>query len=57
MTKDVVELLLVEDNSSDEELTLHVLKKYNLANRIRWCAMGLRRWSFYLATAGGKSPS
>jgi two-component system, response regulator len=33
MSKDV-ELLLVEDNSSDEELTLHVLKKYNLANRI-----------------------
>jgi two-component system, response regulator len=34
MTKDAVELLLVEDNPSDEELTLHVLKKYNLANRI-----------------------
>jgi CheY-like chemotaxis protein len=34
MSKDAVELLLVEDNSSDEELTLHVLKKYNLANRI-----------------------
>ena len=34
MTKDDVELLLVEDNPSDEELTLHFLKKYNLANRI-----------------------
>ena len=34
MTKDAIELLLVEDNPSDEELTLHVLKKYNLANRI-----------------------
>jgi CheY-like chemotaxis protein len=34
MSKDAVELLLVEDNPSDEELTLHVLKKYNLANRI-----------------------
>jgi two-component system response regulator len=34
MSKDAVELLLVEDNASDEELTLHVLKKYNLANRI-----------------------
>lgn len=34
MSRDAVELLLVEDNPSDEELTLHVLKKYNLANRI-----------------------
>ncbi len=34
MSSDAVELLLVEDNASDEELTLHVLKKYNLANRI-----------------------
>jgi two-component system, response regulator len=34
MIRDAVELLLVEDNPSDEELTLHVLKKYNLANRI-----------------------
>jgi hypothetical protein len=30
-----VELLLVEDNPTDVELTLHVLKKYNLANRIQ----------------------
>jgi CheY-like chemotaxis protein len=30
-----VELLLVEDNDSDVELTLHVLKKHNLANRIK----------------------
>jgi two-component system, response regulator len=30
-----VELLLVEDNPSDVELTLHVLKKHNFANRIK----------------------
>src|ERR1700733_6038795 len=29
------EILLVEDNPSDVELTLHVLKKNNLANRIK----------------------
>src|SRR5690242_5571725 len=29
-----VELLLVEDNPNDVELTLHVLKKHNLANSI-----------------------
>jgi two-component system response regulator len=30
-----VELLLVEDNPSDVELTLHVLKKHNSASRIK----------------------
>jgi CheY-like chemotaxis protein len=29
------EILLVEDNASDAELTLHALRKNNLANRIR----------------------
>lgn len=29
-----VEILLIEDNPSDLELTLHALKKYNLANNI-----------------------
>lgn len=32
---DVVEILLVEDNPSDAELTLHALQKSNLANRIQ----------------------
>jgi two-component system response regulator len=31
---DTVEILLVEDNPNDEELTLHAFKKYNLSNRI-----------------------
>jgi CheY-like chemotaxis protein len=34
MTKSVVEILLVEDNANDVELTLRALKKVNLANRI-----------------------
>jgi len=29
-----IEILLVEDNASDVELTLHALAKYNLANKI-----------------------
>ncbi len=29
-----VEILLVEDNPNDEELTLHALEKYHLANKI-----------------------
>lgn len=36
MTDDgVVEILLVEDNPYDEELTLHTLKQNNLANQIQ----------------------
>ena len=35
MTNEPAELLLVEDNPSDVELTLHVLRNHNLANRIK----------------------
>lgn len=34
MIENSIEILLVEDNSNDVELTLHALKKNNLANRI-----------------------
>ena len=34
MTSDIVEILLVEDDPNDVELTLHALKQHNLANRI-----------------------
>ena len=30
-----VDILMVEDNPNDEELTLHELRKYHLANRIQ----------------------
>ncbi|MEA2684324.1 MAG: hypothetical protein QOK05_2652 [Chloroflexota bacterium] len=35
MTEDVVEILLVEDNPNDEELTLHAFRKYHLTNRLQ----------------------
>lgn len=35
MSEGVVELLLVEDNPSDVELTLHVFQKHHLANQIQ----------------------
>jgi two-component system response regulator len=35
MTEDVVEILLVEDNPNDEELTLHAFRKYHLTNRMQ----------------------
>lgn len=34
MTTDPVEILLVEDNPEDVELTLHALGKHNLTNRV-----------------------
>jgi len=34
MTQQPIEILLVEDNQDDVELTLHVLRKENLANSI-----------------------
>ena len=34
MTQRQIEILLVEDNESDLELTLHALRKENLANNI-----------------------
>jgi CheY-like chemotaxis protein len=34
MNKSIIEILLVEDNSSDVELTIRALKKQNLANDI-----------------------
>ena len=34
MTNNIVEILLVEDNPDDEELTLRALKKVKLVNRI-----------------------
>jgi len=41
MTKHIVEILLVEDNSSDAELALHALKKQNLANHIELVTDGV----------------
>ena len=35
MSEGPVELLLVEDNPADQELTLHVLKRHNLANSVK----------------------
>ncbi|MBN1450763.1 MAG: response regulator [Anaerolineales bacterium] len=35
MSTDPIEILLVEDNPNDEELTLYALKKNNITNHIR----------------------
>ncbi len=50
MTEKPVEILLVEDNSYDEELTLYALKKYNLANTIKVVRDGAEALDFIFCT-------
>lgn len=47
-----VEILLVEDNPSDAELTLRALKQRNLANRVHVCRDGAEAMEFFDAGAG-----
>lgn len=50
MIKDIVEILLVEDNPTDAELTLRALKKHNLANRVHLVKDGVEALEFIFAT-------
>jgi CheY-like chemotaxis protein len=50
MTKNLVEILLVEDNPDDVELTLHALQKNNLANRIHVVRDGAEALEFLFCT-------
>lgn len=49
MTDRVLEILLVEDNPSDAELTMRALKKNNLANNIVHVKDGRKPWILYSA--------
>ncbi len=44
-----VEVLLVEDNPHDAELTLRALKKYHLANQVHWMRDGAEALEFIFA--------
>ena len=52
-----VEILLVEDSPQDAELTLHALRKHNLANRIFWAHDGEEALDFLFCrgTHSGRS--
>jgi two-component system response regulator len=50
MTDNVVEILLVEDNPNDVELTLHTLKRHHLANRIHVVGDGAEALAFLFCT-------
>jgi CheY-like chemotaxis protein len=46
---DGVEILLVEDNPTDAELTMVALKEHNLANRLVWVKDGAEALDFLFA--------
>jgi len=50
MTEAPVDILLVEDNPSDVELTLHAFKKHQLANRIQVVRDGAEALAFIFGT-------
>jgi CheY-like chemotaxis protein len=55
-----VEILLVEDNPADVELTLRALKKHNLTNRVQVVGDGAQALDYLFGTgafAGQKHPS
>jgi len=50
MTKNTVEILLVEDNPNDAELTMHALRKNHLTNRIEWLHDGAEALEYIFGT-------
>jgi CheY-like chemotaxis protein len=48
--KEEIEILLVEDNATDAELTLRALKKHNIANKVFWVKDGGEALDFVFAT-------
>ena len=50
MTEHTVEILLVEDNPSDVELTLHAFAKHNITNRIHVVRDGAEALDFLFCT-------
>ena len=48
-----VEILLVEDNPNDAELTMRALKQRNLANQLHLCRDGAEAVEFFFNNGGG----
>ena len=49
MSSDEVEILLVEDNPSDAELTMRALKRKNMINKLVWVKDGAEALDFIFA--------
>jgi len=50
MNLDELEILLVEDNPTDAELTMRALKRKNMANQVVWVKDGAEALDFIFAT-------
>jgi two-component system response regulator len=50
MTKNEVEILLVEDNPNDVELTLRAMKKHNIANKVHVVKDGAEALEYLFGT-------
>jgi two-component system response regulator len=56
MSHQQFEILLVDDNTNDVELTVHVLRKGNLANHIHIARDGEEAWEFLFNSAYDRPP-
>jgi two-component system response regulator len=54
MNSKIVEILLVEDNPNDVELTIRALKKHNLANRLHIVGDGAEALEYFFGPEGSK---
>jgi CheY-like chemotaxis protein len=54
-----IEILLVEDNAEDAEMTMRALRKRNLANHLRWVKDGEEALDYLFCTGhyAGRNPS
>ena len=52
MSTSPIEILLVEDNSNDEELTLYALKKNNISNHVQVVRDGEEALEYLFCTGG-----
>jgi two-component system response regulator len=54
-----IEILLVEDNPEDAEMTMRALRKRNLANRLHWVKDGEEALDYLFGTGqyAGRTPS
>lgn len=50
LTKNLVDILLVEDNPNDAELAIRALRKHNLANHLEWVKDGEAALEFIFRT-------
>jgi len=57
MSESPVEILLVEDNPNDVELTLHAFRKHNLSNHIQVARDGAEALEFVFGTDAVTQPS